>query len=478
MSHRGTNRRQFLQTAAAAGAASMTPYWFTSRAGAQESSANDRHVIGCIGTGDRWHGAIGPGIKKHGDIVAVCDVDKNHLHNNGLQVAGEKADAYEDYRRILDRKDIDIVTVTTPDHWHSKILIEAMQAGKDVYCEKPMTLTIDEGKKICQVQKQTGRVVQVGTQQRDSFWTKLPRFESDITPPKFHRQFLLAVALAQSGRLGNVQRAKIVIRTNPVCPALPTVDVPAELNWDMWQGQAPLADYVQGANAQSSNKSFPASRCHYEFRWWYEYSGGKLTDWGAHHIDIAQWAIEMDHSGPVSVESTGEMPVPYENGFATVHDQYNCPKKFNVTCKFPNGKEMTIASGNEDSIWIEGDKGELKVNRDTLKDITGDAVISMIDDPLPDDLFLKLCKGKKLQPEEHELESHMANFIECVRDRSLPISDVHTHHRAVSTCHLANISLRLNRPLQWDPEKEEIVGDSDANNWVAREQRKGYEIKV
>ena len=126
-------------------------------------------MIGCIGTGDRWNSAIGPQIKRYGDIVAVCDVDKNHVENNGQKVAGGKADMYEDYRRILERPDIQVVTIATPDHWHSKILIEAMQAGKDVYCEKPMTLTIDEGKKICQVQKQTGRVVQVGTQQRDEF---------------------------------------------------------------------------------------------------------------------------------------------------------------------------------------------------------------------------------------------------------------------------------------------------------------------
>ena len=170
------SRRQFLQRTASATAASaaaaFTPYWLTAKpARAQDESKNDRHVIGCIGTGDRWNGAIGPQVKKFGDIVAVCDVDKNHLEKWGQKVAGEKADAYEDYRRVLDRKDIDVVTIVTPDHWHSKIAIEAMQAGKDVYCEKPLTLTIDEGKKICQVQKQTGRVFQVGTQQRDEFDT-------------------------------------------------------------------------------------------------------------------------------------------------------------------------------------------------------------------------------------------------------------------------------------------------------------------
>lgn len=458
----------------------MTPYWFTSRAGAADSSSkNDRLVIGCIGTGDRWTSAIGPQIRRYGDIVAVCDVDKNHVENNGLKIAGSKADAYEDYRRILDRPEIQVVTIATPDHWHSKILIEAMQAGKDVYCEKPMTLTIDEGKKICQVQKQTGRVVQVGTQQRDEFDVHThPTDKNEKPEVLFMRQFLTAVALAHTGRLGEMKSAKIVLRGNPLSPVLPKVDVPTGLNWEMWLGQAPLVDYVQGTTGQSSNKNYPASRAHYEFRWWYEYSGGKLTDWGAHHVDIAQWALGMDNSGPVSVESTGEMPVPYENGYAKVDNRYNTAKKFDVKCKFPNNTELRLVSGNEDSIWLEGSKGRIKIGRDLLKDEEGDAVASLKDNPIPDEVFSKLCKGKAPTSKQREGEAHMANFVACVRDRGTPISDVHTHHRAMTTCHLANISLRLNRPLKWDPEKQEIVGDSDANGWVAREQRKGYEIKV
>src|SRR5262249_25308386 len=164
----------------------------------------------------------------------------------------------------------------------------------------------------------------------------------------FQRQFLTAVALAHTGRLGEMKLAKIVLRGNPVCPVLPKVDVPEGLNWEMWLGQAPLVDYVQGPTGQSSNKRYRASRCHYEFRWWYEYSGGKLTDWGAHHVDIAQWALGMDHSGPTSVESTGKMPVEYENGYATVKDRYNTARTFDVKCKFPNGTELQLVSGGED----------------------------------------------------------------------------------------------------------------------------------
>ncbi len=265
-----------------------------------------------------------------------------------------------------------------------------------------------------------------------------------------------------------MRRAKIILRANPICQELPKTAVPTGLNWELWLGQAPLVDYMEGPNSQSSNKNFPASRGHYEFRWWYEYSGGKMTDWGAHHVDIAQWALGMDNTGPISVESTGTMPVPYEKGFPTVNDKYNCARQFDVKCKFPNGTELQILSGNEDSIWLEGDKAQIKVNRDVLKDVSGYAVIGLLDEPIPEELLIKLCKGKKLQPEKEELQSHMANFIECVRDRSLPISDVFTHHRAVTTCHLANISLRLNRPLKWDPDKEEIIGDSDATpGWHA-----------
>ena len=294
------NRRQFLQSAAtgaaAGAAAAITPYWLTSQpARAQEASKNDRHVIGCIGTGDRWTGAIGPQVKKFGDIVAVCDVDKNHCEKNGRKVAGEKVETHEDYRRVLDRKDIDVVTVVTTDHWHSKIVIEAMQAGKDVYVEKPMTLTIDEGKKICQVQKQTDRVVQVGTQQRTEFAARVRSDDENAPTSSIRTNSSRASPWRNPAGLGDVKRVKIVIRANPVCPTLPKVDVPPELNWDMWQGQAPVFDFVQGEKSQSSNpRSYPAGRTHYEFRWWYEYSGGKLTDWGAHHIDIAQWAIGMD----------------------------------------------------------------------------------------------------------------------------------------------------------------------------------------
>jgi predicted dehydrogenase len=470
MKRTNRSRRDFLKASAAVSAAAATPYFFApSNLAAQDAQArspNDRPVVGCIGTGDRWQ-AVGPFALQYGDGVAVCDVDSEHMARGKARVediqrkAGRerKVEAYEDYRKLLERKDIDVVTIVTPDHWHSKIAIEAMRAGKDVYCEKPLTLTIDEGKQIRKVLDETGRVFQVGTQQRS---------EMSAERGKFPQQFLTAVALCQAGRLGKIQRVECRIGGAPASPSLPKAPVPSQLNWEMWLGQAPLVDYVMSPEG-SSHGNYPASRTHYEFRWWYEYSGGKMTDWGAHHVDIAQWAIGMVESGPVSVEGvTAQHPVPFKDGHPTVTNRYNTATKFDVKVMFPNEVEMHILSDGENGILIQGDKGELFVSRGALR---GSAVDSLADKPLPDDAITKLYKGKKPG-------NHMANFFDCIKTREQPISDVYTHHRAMTTCHLANIAIRLGRQLKWDPETEQIVGDEEANAWQKREAREGYEVKA
>lgn len=458
------SRREFLRSAATTGmAASTAQYWLnTDYVVAAPTSKSSRHIFGCIGTGDRWHDIAGEAMK-FGDIVAVCDVDRDHLEK-AREVVGGKADMHEDYRKVLDRGDIDVVTIATPDHWHSKIAIEAMQAGKDVYCEKPLTLTIDEGKKVCRVQSQTGRVFQVGTQQRSEMSALDP-----VSQKRFSHQFLLAVALAHEGRLGRIRRVTCSIGGAPKSPSLPTTDVPRGLNWDMWLGQAPLVDYV---SAPSEDK-LPFSRCHFEFRWWYEYSGGKLTDWGAHHVDIAQWAMGMDHSGPNLIQGTAQFPVPMKNGYPVVSDRYNCATNFKINCQFSNGVELMIRDEPSNGIWIEGEEAEIFVSRSELKDIRGEAVAQLQANPIPEEVMLKLAKGKRLGP---QVGAHMRNFLECIEDRSTPISDVHTHHRAMTTCHLANIAIRLGRPIKWDPETEQVVDDDEAAGFVSRPQRHGYEI--
>jgi len=452
--HNKQSRRDFLKTTAAAAAAGSVPFWFATGADQARAfaSPSERPVVGCIGTGSQWQGYDGPRALQFFDCVAVCDVDTLHAgkahelvkKQQGKKGKGVKVDVGGDYRRVLDRKDVDVVTVVTPDHWHTKIAIEAMQAGKDVYCEKPLTLTIDEGKQIIKVLEETKRVFQVGTQQRS----------------EMRLNFLNAVAMVRDGRIGQVKRAICDIGSEKPGGPFKKIPAPPNLNWERWLGQAPLVDYIP-------------ERCHYQFRWWYEYSGGKLTDWGAHHVDIAQWAIGMDHSGPTTVEPAHfKFPVPFKNGYPTVDDAYNTPVEFTVRCLFPNGVEILIVDHSPDNngVLFEGTKGKFHVGRSS-KSFYGKPVDELKTRPLPAGLITQLYKGKKPG-------RHMGNFAECVKTREQPVSDVYTHHRAITTCHLANIAMRLGRSITWDPEAQQIVGDKEAQKWQSREQRKGYEINV
>ena len=459
MSHR-SNRRDFLKTTSTAALAGATlPYWFTAESNRALGfqSVNSRPVLGCIGTGDRWHQVVG-GALNHSDGVAVCDVDRLHMEQGRDKVKDIQAkkgkdatvEMYEDYRKLLDRKDIDVVTIVTCDHWHSKIAIEAMRAGKDVYCEKPLTLTINEGKQIRKVLQETKRVFQVGTQQRSEMGLL----------------FLKAVAMVKDGRIGKVQKVTCDIGGAPGASEIPEADIPAELNWDMWLGQAPLVKY----RSKASGGKYPHARTHYEFRWWYEYSGGKMTDWGAHHVDIASWALGIDESGPLTVEGVATHPCEFKDGHPLRDDCYNAATSFDVTVMCPGDVEMHIVSNSKDGngILFEGTEGRFHVSRGNMK---GKPVEDLKEKPLSEDLLSKLYKGKKPG-------NHMGNFFECIADRTDPISDVYSHHRAMTTCHLANIAIRLGRKITWDSKTEQIVGDPAANQWLAREQRKGYEIDV
>ena len=459
MSHR-SNRRDFLKTTSTAALAGATlPYWFTAESNRALGfqSVNSRPVLGCIGTGDRWHQVVG-GALNHSDGVAVCDVDRLHMEQGRDKVKDIQAkkgkdatvEMYEDYRKLLDRKDIDVVTIVTCDHWHSKIAIEAMRAGKDVYCEKPLTLTINEGKQIRKVLQETKRVFQVGTQQRSEMGLL----------------FLKAVAMVKDGRIGKVQKVTCDIGGAPGASEIPEADIPAELNWDMWLGQAPMVKY----RSKASGGKYPHARTHYEFRWWYEYSGGKMTDWGAHHVDIASWALGIDESGPLTVEGVATHPCEFKDGHPLRDDCYNAATSFDVTVMCPGDVEMHIVSNSKDGngILFEGTEGRFHVSRGNMK---GKPVEDLKEKPLSEELLSKLYKGKKPG-------NHMGNFFECIADRTDPISDVYSHHRAMTTCHLANIAIRLGRKITWDSVKEQIVGDPAANQWLAREQRKGYEIDV
>lgn len=453
MIHSEHSRRDFLRKSinlAATGLAA--PYVFTTGdpVAAEPTSKNDRPNFGCIGNGNMcfrypWKEITDlTNADTFGTVVAVCDVDRSRAEDAS---DGGKRAVYQDYRKLLDRADIDAVTISTPDHWHAKIAIDAMRAGKDVFCQKPLTLTIDEGKKLCQVVQETGRVFQVGTQQRST---------SEL--------FLTAVAMCHLGQIGKIHRVSCAVGASKAGGPFKKTPPPSCLDWDMWLGQAPMTEYI-------------AERTHSDFRSWFEYSGGELTDWGAHHIDIAQWAIGMDHSGPLTIEPISfELPVPFEKGLPKVDDCFNTATAFNLKCTFPNDVELILRHDTDNGILFEGEKGRFFVNRGKL---VGKPVEEMQGTPIPEDVLAKLRKDKPgFEQAGNPWARHMANFVACIKDRSTPISDVFTHHRILTTCHLANIAIRLNRKLTWNPETEQIIGDDEAKSWLSRPRRKGYEIEA
>jgi predicted dehydrogenase len=434
-----TTRRDFLKTSAAAGALATIPYFTSTRKAFANSSANDRPVVGCIGLGGMGRGDMGAH-RRFGDVVALCDVDTRQIAA-AKKRNDDKGDEYTDYRKILERDDIDVISCVTTDHWHTKICIEALEAGKHVFCQKPLTLTLEENqliRKACN--KHKDKVFFVGTQQRST-----------------RDKFLRAVNMVQKGLLGDVTKITVGINGGSVGGPFPKIDPPAELDWDQWLGQAPKVDYIQ-------------QRCHGSFRWWYEYSGGKFTDWGAHHIDIALWALDRngEGSGPISFDGTdAKHPVPYKDGWPTVDDCYNTANDYAIKCTFDDGIEMIVDSRSDNGLLIEGAKGRIFVSRSK---ITGTPIEENWDEGQFGAAELTaLYKGKPA-------EGHKDNFYRCIREGGLPVSDVYTHLKTMNSCHLCAIAARVGREIKWDPKAEKIVGDEQAAAFFARERRKGYEI--
>lgn len=450
-----TTRRGFLQGVAAAGAASIILPSGNRAHGYQ--SANDRPVFATIGLRNQgW--TITNKSFKFADFAALADVDANILGANvekTEKAQKKKPDSYKDYRKVLDRQDIDAVMIATPDHWHTKIAVEAMLAGKDVYCEKPLTLTIAEGKLIEKVVKETGRVFQVGTMQRT----------------ESAKRFIQAVALVRAGRIGKVKKVTCGIGGFTESPKIPEAPVPEGLDWDFWLGPAP---YVPYRALPEMRKGYGGgvplySNCHYSFRSWHAYSGGKLTDWGAHHVDIACWAIGATDTGPSKITPLNyTLPVEYKDGYAVVDDQYDIATAYNIQADMPNDVELLITNEGDNGILFEGTKGRFFVNRGK---IVGKPVEDLAANPLPDGALEEVYGGKVS-------ENHTANFIEGMNSRKQPISDVWSHNRMLEICHLSNIAMRLDRALEWDPVKREIIGDDQANSFLSRENRRGYEIDM
>ena len=449
-----TSRRQFLATTAAGSAAALSASGLPIEAPVIAQDKLPRLRLASIGVGGsrgRYNrgGAIARQAAKFADMVAVCDVDDLHTEEFN-QSFGGKLNKYRDYREMLEQEKPQVVTIGTPDHWHVPIAIAALRSGADVYCEKPLTLTIDEGKQIRSVVEETGRVFQVGTQQRSA-----------------KSLFLTAIAMVHTGRLGDNVNAYVAIGGAPADGPFDSTEAPADLDWNMWVGPAPEAEYCEQRRRM--------------FRWYFEYSGGKMTDWGAHHIDIAQWALAPGEDGPTKIKGTGEFPksVPSDldwaaflDGEVALPNGYNTATKFSIDLKYSSGSLINVNdrykrdSENIDfpnGILFEGDKGRIFVNRGKIQGSPMDRLTDA-DKAELDNYITELCKGKSPG-------NHMGNFFDCIGDRSKPISDVWSHHRTMTSCHLCNIALMTGRELNWDPKQEKFVGDDEANKLLSRKSR-------
>lgn len=425
-----STRRRFLASSALA--VSSLGLRAPETAAAKPRHRVERAGIGCIGL--RYQGSvIAHKAAMYGDVVAVCDVDKN-VRDPIKAAFGSTPRDFEDYQDLLQRDDVDVVTIGTPDHWHTKMVIDACRAGKDVYCEKPLTLTIEEGRQLQKVVQETGRVVQVGSWQRSDF------------------RFRQAVEMVRQGRIGKLQRVDVVLGKNVTGGPFPVRPVPGKFNWNLWQGQTPDVPYRE-------------ERSHYTFRWWYEYSGGQMTDWGAHHLDIAQWAID---SLPVEISGTAVYP--------TVADGFNVAVDYGVTYQYANGVTMTVSDTGRNGIMFTGSRGRLFVNRGSLQ---GKPVEDLKTEPLPREQWQVYGFDNLERPERagklDAIINHMGNFFDCILQRREPVSDVASQHRSVSTCHLGNIAMREGRTLHWDPQQEGFVNDQAADRHLSRPQRQGFE---
>ncbi len=429
-------RRRLLKNTLTGATMATVPTWFAERANAEilemvadepvQKSANDTIHVAVIGPGGRRGGyqqGFGDARYVHSQpgakVIAVCDVDDLHL-NEAAAYFGPGTYKTKDYRDIMSRKDIDAVIIGTPDHWHSTISVAAMRAGKDVYCEKPMTLTISQGRMVADAAARHKRIFQTGSQQRSD------------------QRFRLACELVRNGRVGKLKKVTTHLPTGPTGGPF-SVEAPWEgFDWNMWMGPTQAVDFCH-------------ERTHGTFRWWLDYSGGMLTDWGAHHNDIAQWGIGADGSGPHSVEGHAKtQPIVDMMGYTTFPE-------FDIFYSYPDNVMLHCTNKGENGVTFEGEDGWIFVSRERI----GASDAKLLTDPLPKNA-VKLYAS----------DGHAKNWLSCIRTRKQPICEAEVGHRSVTVCHMANISLRLGgRKLGWDP-KTERFSDGDANAMLSRPERK------
>ncbi len=407
------SRRGFLGTVGAGIAAAAFPTFIPSSvlAAPGRSGANGRVNVGLIGVGNQGSGHFTV-LSRSRDmqLVAIADCHRDLRRKYASEA---RCQAYADFRDLLNHDGLDAVVIAVPDHWHAVISLHAIRAGLDVYCEKPLTLTIDEGKSLVRAARQYDTVFQTGSQQRSMRW------------------FRHACELVRNGYLGELKEIWVQVGGPGNVCNLPAEVVPEEFDYDMWLGPAPQAPY--NAARVAGDYGGPSG-----WRRWKDYAGGGMTDWGAHHFDIVQWALDMDHSGPVSV-------VPEGHG-----------EEF-MTMTYANGVKVKRGNGLfKGMIQFVGSRGIVGVGRHSF-------------DTEPESLREIRIKPGDVQLEESR--DHMSNWVDAIRKREKPLVDVAIGHRSATVCHIGNIAYELDRPLKWDPGKEQFVGDEQANRLMRRSMR-------
>ncbi len=425
------SRRDFLRATAGGTILSLSALSYRA-AFAADAPPSERVRLGFIGVGGQGNADLGSCLgNKLALVTAVCDVDSKHQDAAAERIksrTGKPPLAVADFRKLLDSKDVDAVVIATPDHWHALPTIEACKAGKDPYTEKPLTLFIAEGKAIVAAARKHSRIVQTGSQQRSA------------------KEFRSACQLVRNGAIGKVHTVKVglpgpnwVDRAKaPVADGEP----PAELDYDRWLGPAPKRPYNE-------------KHVHYLFRFFWDYAGGQMTNWGAHHLDIAQWGLGTDDTGPITVEGTATF-----NG----KHWFETPESARLTYTYASGVKVLCSMGGSGGYpggtTFVGEKGTITVNRGKLSADPGE--------------ILKFEGGDvKL----YVSDNHFTNFLECVKSRKQPICEAAIGHRSATICHLGNIVARTGRKLTWDPVKEEIVGDPEAAKLAVREYRKPWTLE-
>ncbi len=409
-------------------------------------------IVGAIGTGriSRVHDMPGIWRHAHARITAVCDLDRRRVEDARVLVndhyAKETGRAYDgvtgytDYRELLADPDIDAVVISTPDHWHARIAIDAARAGKDIYLQKPASLTIAEGRALSDAVHRTGRIFQIGSQQRSSI------------------QFRVAAELVRNGRIGELKTVKVGLPVDPSGPDAPEMPVPPHFNYDMWLGSTPYVYYTEMRVHPQEGYDRPGwLRCE-------QFGAGMITGWGAHHIDSAHWGMDAEYTGPIEVWGTAEFPT---RGLWDVHGP------FRTEARYASGVHMIVSNDCPNGIRFEGTEGWIFVSRGN-ETVTSSDPQSKLEDTealaASDPRILK----SEIGPEGVHLyrsSNHHGNWLECIRTRQQPIAPVEVAHRSCSACLLHHIAMKLRRRLTWDPFTERFRNDDEANAMLARPQR-------